>query len=103
MATFVKLVLCSKHGRQTDTTLWCRYTHEEMQHEAGQRSDRCYMITNGLNVIIHLSHFSMRFSRCDHYLFSTRDAGVDMLNDNCDQILGGAPASRADMLATDCI
>lgn len=36
--------------------------------------------------------FHVRVSRCDHFVFLS-DAGPDMLSDNYEQILGGAPAT----------
>lgn len=41
------------------------------------------------------------YVRCDHFLFSIQDTGEDMLDDNCGQILEGAPTSNAYAPATD--
>lgn len=55
--------------------------------------------------IMPTHHFYTYLTVCPsvtiHY--SSQDAGADMLNEHCEQILGGALTSGDDGPATDCI
>jgi len=102
MVRYVKFILFSQLDDKPTTHFGGNTRRMEYNTAVRLHSVYCHISAKELDSLTCFDFLSA-FLVMWPFLFSIHDAWANMLNDNCEHIFGGAPASRADTPATDCV